>query len=191
MDTIPTIHPQVGLHIHLGVSLGALKKDALLALMPRAMPDPGDFLSPRPKAPLELGLWFCGRQKIRSLNRDHRGRDRFTDVLAFPLFCPPRIPLPRGPSPVNLGDIFICVPVAREQAASFGIGLEQEFIHLFVHGLLHLTGYDHEASPREERRMVSLEKKLVASIYQRMGWEVSDNSRKKEGTVRSGRNFYT
>jgi probable rRNA maturation factor len=115
----------------------------------------------------EITLVFCGVKKIRTLNRDFRKKDKKTDVLSFPIFSSLRKEhkefVPQGL--INLGDIFICKEVAAKQAEEFNISLEEEIVHLFIHGLLHLYGYDHEVSPKEEKLMFSLEEKLVKKTF--------------------------
>jgi probable rRNA maturation factor len=91
-----------------------------------------------------LGLELVGEDRIRALNRKHRGEDRPTDVLAFPLDGP-------GPSagPRELGDVVICsehCSDVREAA---------------VHGALHLCGYDHEA---DEGMMLELQARVMSSL---------------------------
>ena len=170
MDTIRVGHPQISIHIHtraLPISCGP---KTIRGLFSRVMPPVSDFLPPGWDYPLELGLWFCGEKKIRDLNGDFRHIRRKTDVLAFPLYDSMHNSHFLGCPLVNLGDIFICVPVAQKRAASFGISFEEEVIHLFIHGLLHLVGYDHEASPEEERRMALKEEKLLARSYGQLGW---------------------
>ncbi len=115
----------------------------------------------------EISLVFCGVKKIRSLNRQYRHKDNITDVLSFPIYSSLRKGhkefVPQGL--INLGDIFICKEVAAKQAREFNISLEREIIHLFIHGLLHLYGYDHEIGEKEEKLMFSLEEKLVKKTF--------------------------
>lgn len=85
--------------------------------------------------------------EMRELNRRYAGMDEATDVLSFE----------SGASdPANgrliLGDIVICLPIARAQAERAGHALEDELALLTVHGVLHLVGYDHTA-PDDRRRM--------------------------------------
>lgn len=113
----------------------------------------------------EVSLVFCGVKKIRSLNAAYRNKDQKTDVLSFPVFPSLR---KKGSMPqglINLGDIFICTEVAKAQASEFKISLAEEIVHLFVHGFLHLYGFDHEISKKEEKMMFSLEEKLVSKIF--------------------------
>jgi probable rRNA maturation factor len=91
--------------------------------------------------------------RIRALNRRFRGRDRVTDVLAFP---PGAGPVPPGLGRA-LGDIVIARGRARRQARAAGHDLRAELRTLALHGLLHLLGYDHE---RDRGEMARLERRL-------------------------------
>lgn len=93
-------------------------------------------------------------QEARELNREYRQKDYPTDVLSFPL----NQQLPGG---YYLGDIFICYPLAREQAQRFNIPLNNELLRLMIHGLLHLSGYDHEQDSGE---MEKLQEKLLNQL---------------------------
>lgn len=117
----------------------------------------------RPTATISVS--FVGDAAMRRLNRAHRGRDRTTDVLSFPLYEPFRAPKrgPRGATEVLLGDIVVSVDVAVRQAAAYGATLEAEIERLLVHGLLHLLGHDHEA-PHERARMERAERRLFTAI---------------------------
>lgn len=110
-----------------------------------------------------VSLLLCGDSKIRSLNREHRGKDKITDVLSFPGQEDLRIH-PSPESVVHLGDLAISIPVTRRQATEFKIGFQDEFIHLFLHGLIHLLGFDHEVSEAEEKLMESWEERAL-NIY--------------------------
>lgn len=92
-----------------------------------------------------LSVTFLGRDRMRRLNQQYRGRDRPTDVLAFALPNPGR----RGGL---VGDIYLCHWVARKEAEARNIPVEQEIIRLVVHGTLHVLGYDH---PDGEERTTS------------------------------------
>ena len=83
---------------------------------------------------LELSLVFCGDALIHELNREYRGKDQPTDVLSFPQ------ERERG----LLGDVIISVPTALRQAEAREQSLMVETEWLFLHGLLHLLGYDDE-----------------------------------------------
>ena len=106
----------------------------------------------------ELSVVLVSNQSIRKLNREWRGKDNATDVLSFPL----SLEAPPAGLPFELGEIFISVEKAAEQADSFGHDLERELAFLFVHGTLHVLGFDHE-TPEEEREMFSRQKEILDS----------------------------
>jgi probable rRNA maturation factor len=91
-----------------------------------------------------LAVELVSAQRIRGLNREHRGLDESTDVLAFPLDQ-------RGPvaGPRELGDVVIC----REDTT--------DLREAAVHGALHLCGYDHETDAGE---MLALQARVMAAI---------------------------
>jgi probable rRNA maturation factor len=91
-----------------------------------------------------LSVVLVGEQRIRELNREHRGRDRPTDVLAFPLDGTAEVAGPR-----ELGDVVICPQHCEDvdEAA--------------VHGVLHLCGYDHEADRGE---MLALQARVMETL---------------------------
>ena len=94
---------------------------------------------------------FVSDQKIRQLNRQFRGIDKATDVLSFPS---------DGPAD-ELGDIAISVETAALQAKENGLSFENEIAQLILHGLLHLSGYDHETDNGEMNRLeLRLRRKL-------------------------------
>jgi probable rRNA maturation factor len=104
-----------------------------------------------PPAP-EVSVLFCGDARMRELNRRYRGRDRSTDVLAFPA----------GPeAPDLLGDIAISVPYAAREALRRREPRAREIDRLLLHGFLHLLGYDHETDDGE---MEALEARLRARL---------------------------
>lgn len=114
-----------------------------------------------------LAVTLCGDARMRSTNREHRGKDKTTDVLSFPLQESVRSGTDvdwLAPGEVALGDLLISVPQARRQARRFGVSLEEELVHLFFHGYLHLLGYDHELSRREELVMQKHEAALLAQF---------------------------
>jgi probable rRNA maturation factor len=94
---------------------------------------------------------FCGDARMRSLNRRFRGKDRTTDVLAFPA----------EDNGGFLGDIAISVPYASRQARRAGDPPRREIDRLLLHGVLHLIGYDHETDNGE---MDELETRLRSRL---------------------------
>jgi probable rRNA maturation factor len=88
---------------------------------------------------VEVGISVVGSRKIKQLNRDFREVDEMTDVLAFPL------EEPRGPDEIlRLGEVIVCYPLARQQAARENKLVSEKVIELIEHGLRHLIGEHHE-----------------------------------------------
>ncbi len=94
----------------------------------------------------EVGITFTDDEQIRILNREHRGIDRATDVLSFPMLDNPQNPQKYDMTEENkvlLGDIVISLERAERQAEEYGHGYEREIAFLIVHSMMHLLGYDH------------------------------------------------
>ncbi len=106
----------------------------------------------------ELSVLLTDDSEIRSLNHQYRGIDRPTDVLSFSQLEGDTIPHANGP--LILGDIVISLDRAREQAKDLDVSVEEELRRLFIHGLLHLVGYDHESSMAQARKMKEMEDRL-------------------------------
>ncbi|MGH8621866.1 MAG: rRNA maturation RNase YbeY, partial [Burkholderiales bacterium] len=94
-----------------------------------------------------------GTGEARALNRQFRGTDRATNVLAFVLSERPRLE----------GDIALCAPMIAREARAQGKSAAAHYAHLLVHGLLHLQGYDHETE-RDARLMERRESRVVAGL---------------------------
>jgi probable rRNA maturation factor len=111
-------------------------------------------------AGVELSLALVDDASMRALNRDYRGIDRPTDVLAFAMA--------EGEAPERslLGDVVIAVEVARRQAAERRRPLGDELTMLLAHGLLHLLGYDH-VTKAQERTMTAKTDELVRAAAAR------------------------
>ena len=91
------------------------------------------------------------REESKNLNRQYLEKDYPTDVLSFPF----NEELPDG---FYVGDIFICYPIAEDQAKGNNVSLQEELFRLMVHGILHLQGYDHE---KDTGQMETLQAQLV------------------------------
>ena len=93
---------------------------------------------------------FVSDKSIRKLNQQFRGIDKATDVLSFP-----------ADEPGNLGDVAVSLETAVAQAKENGLAFDNEIAQLILHGLLHLSGYDHETDNGEMNRFeLRLRRKL-------------------------------
>lgn len=101
-----------------------------------------------------LSIILVDNKEIHEINKTYRNKDYPTDVISFALEDDKTMI-----SPVRvLGDIFISLDKAHEQAEAYGHSFKRELSFLMIHGLLHLLGYDHE-SKEEEEIMFSLQRK--------------------------------
>jgi len=110
----------------------------------------------------EVELLLVDAPTMQALNKEHRGIDKPTDVLSFPIEDFPHAPL---------GSIVINYALAREKADEFGHTPEDEITLLFIHGILHLLGYDHEVDQgemREKEEALILQYKLPKSLIVRV-----------------------
>lgn len=110
---------------------------------------------------VEVSLTLVDKDEIHSLNRDYRGVDRPTDVLSFPMddeIFP-------GEEDVDLilGDIVICLDIAKAQAEEYGHSLDRELSYLICHSTLHLLGYDHMEED-EKAIMRGKEKEIMKNL---------------------------
>lgn len=87
----------------------------------------------------EVSITFVDKDEIHKLNREYRKVDRPTDVLSFPMNEEFLI---EGVDSM-LGDIVICMDIAKDQAKEYDHSLEREIMYLTCHSMLHLLGYDH------------------------------------------------
>lgn len=109
----------------------------------------------------EVSLCFVDNEYMQELNSKYRNRNEPTDVLSFPQQEDSTF-LPEG-AEILLGDIIISLDRAVEQAEEEGHSLNREVAFLFVHGLLHLLGYDHEG-PGEYEKMWGKKKNLLEGL---------------------------
>ena len=109
----------------------------------------------------EISLVITGNARMRKLNKFHRGKNRVTDVLSFANNKEKFIEAPDGVE--RLGEIVICYPRAKKQAKHSEHSLEKELTTLFIHGILHLLGYDHE-NDEEEKKMKKMEGSILLKL---------------------------
>lgn len=95
---------------------------------------------------VEFNIIFVDSETIHEMNRTYRNVDRVTDVISFALEDNKTIELDHR----LLGDIYICIERAEEQAKEYGHSFLRELSFLTIHGLLHLLGYDHMEKDEEE-----------------------------------------
>ena len=111
-----------------------------------------------------VSVSFVDNKYIHKINKKYRGIDRPTDVISF-AFVDAEGNYDKilfSPGVVVLGDIYISVEKAKEQAEEYGHSLHRELSFLFVHGLLHLLGYDH-MKEEDEKIMFNLQDEILSA----------------------------
>ena len=112
----------------------------------------------------EISVTIVDDATIHELNLKHRGIDRSTDVLSFPLGENGEYDTNMDTGAKMLGDIVISIEHAYEQAEKYGHSLLRETVFLFTHGMLHLLGHDHERGPAEEKAMFELQEQIMTQL---------------------------
>lgn len=126
------------------------------------------------KGSAEISVTIVDDEAIHELNLKHRGMDKATDVLSFPLGIDGEYDINNDTGAQMLGDIVISIEHAIKQAELYGHSINREIAFLTVHSMLHLLGYDHEPGGLELVRMREKEEAVLTQL----------------GLVRSG-SYYT
>lgn len=106
-----------------------------------------------PREAEELVAVFVDEDKIRELNLNFRSKDKATDVLSF--------------SPVedsSLGELVFCIEVIQSNAKEHKLTFEQELAYMYLHGLLHLLGFEHETNEEDAKEMFDLQDSIFESL---------------------------
>ena len=112
-----------------------------------------------------ISLAFIGPNRMRKLNKKYRNKNRVTDVLAFeekglvPQSWSQELQKVQG-----LGEIVICLREVKKNSKRLNEPFEKELARVFLHGILHLLGYDHEKSEEESKKMKEKEEKYLKEI---------------------------
>ncbi len=108
----------------------------------------------------EVSILLLDDTQITGLNQEYLKREGPTDVISFPMRDDdfPEV------QPEVLGDVVISVETALRRAEARNIPLYEEVLFLLIHGILHLLGYDHEQSTREEKKMRRREAELFEQV---------------------------
>lgn len=104
-----------------------------------------------------MSVTVVSPREIHLLNLRYRGKDKPTDVLSFPGIGG------------ELGDVVLCLEIARKQAKEYGGTIEQELQRLTVHGVLHLRGYDHETNEADAKKMFTLQERILKRCHRPKG----------------------
>ncbi|MCR4661176.1 MAG: GTPase Era [Clostridia bacterium] len=121
---------------------------------------------------IDVEIEFVSKEEIQEINKEERNIDKVTDVLSFQNIEDISFPLEleKFSDEINpedntlmLGEIYICLDVAKEQANEFGHSIEREIAFLTCHGMLHLLGFDHDTKAKEEE-MMSITEEILSKV---------------------------
>ena len=108
---------------------------------------------------IELTIRFSNNLEIQSFNNLWRNKNEPTNVLAFPN----KSKITRLGSLNYLGDIIISYDKIKEESVFYNVSFKDHLMHLIIHGVLHLMGYDHD-NTNNENKMIKLEEKILKKI---------------------------
>ena len=102
---------------------------------------------------VELSIALIGPGRMRKINRRYRGKNRVTDVLAFPesKILLEKFKVGAAKKVQGLGEIVICLREVKKNAKRFNSSSEKELARVLIHGTLHLLGYDHEEAKEAKK----------------------------------------
>ena len=112
-----------------------------------------------------ISVSIIDNEEIHKINKEYRNVDRPTDVISFAFLDNDEEEKKKlkKKAIVDLGEIYISLPKAKEQAIEYGHSLERELDFLFLHGLLHLLGYDH-MKKEDEIIMFNLQDEILNAL---------------------------
>ncbi len=96
---------------------------------------------------------FLSSSEMKIINRQFRKKNKPTDILSF-----------LSVDPDSLGELLLCTDVLKAQAVRHGHSFNDEVTYMLIHGILHLLGYDHEVSQKEEKLMFCLQEKCFNGL---------------------------
>ncbi|MFD1358235.1 rRNA maturation RNase YbeY [Fictibacillus halophilus] len=110
----------------------------------------------------EVSVTIVTKERIQEINSEYRQKDAVTDVISFAMeeMGEDETEIIGGEETRFLGDIIICLDVAKEQAEEYGHSIEREMGFLAVHGFLHLLGYDH-MNEADEKAMFGRQEEIL------------------------------
>jgi probable rRNA maturation factor len=135
---------------------------------------------------VNVGMLLCGDARMQTLNHDFRGKDQATNVLSFPN-ADDGVPdgVPDGVSDTSLGDIAIAFETIAREAQALGISQHDHVAHMFVHGVIHLLGYDH-LNDEDANEMEAIEIDILRTVSITNPYEIAsdniDNIAEQAGT---------
>ena len=119
----------------------------------------------------QISITLTDNDEIQVINSEHRGIDKPTDVLSFPMLefdedgqiIDNEFEYDENGA-IMLGDIVISLERAKEQSEEYGHSLDREIAFLCAHSMLHLLGYDHVNSEEEEKIMFTKQEEILNNL---------------------------
>lgn len=106
----------------------------------------------------DLVVVLVSKNKSQKLNKLYRKKNYPTDVLSFSAEAKKQ----------GLGELVICMPIIKKQAIEYGHSVKRELETMLIHGFLHLLGYDHEKSLKDEKIMVKIQGRVLNQMQKRL-----------------------
>ncbi|HSH46429.1 MAG TPA: rRNA maturation RNase YbeY [Longimicrobiales bacterium] len=141
-----------GIHVTVEASVPAFAAVDVRAVTERAV---RATLADRDVERAEISVTLVDDAVMTAMNRQWKGRDATTDVLAFPL---------HEPHEPILGDVYLGLEQAARQAVELGEPPDRELSRLAIHGTLHVLGLDHPDEGREESKMWKHQERILATL---------------------------
>ena len=113
-----------------------------------------------------ISVVIVDKDRIHEINKTYRNVDKVTDVISFAFEDNAGI-TPDGLR--ILGEIYLCMDKAKEQAVEYGHSNKREICYLVIHGLLHLLGYDHEKE--EDKKKMRTKEEEILELYDANRWK--------------------
>lgn len=125
-----------------------------------------NVLSDEKNKEADLSIAFVGQGRMRKINKRYRGKNRVTDVLAFPesKILLDKFKVGSVQKTENLGEIIICLREVNKNAKKYDSVPEKELARVLIHGILHLLGHDHEKEETEAKKMKEKENYYLSQI---------------------------
>lgn len=105
--------------------------------------------------PKPFSVTIVSKRTIKKINKEYRNKNNVTDVISFSF-------VENNTDQFLLGDIYICIKRAIKQSEKYNHSIKRELSFLFVHGLLHILGFDHE-NKKDEKIMFDYQNKILES----------------------------
>ncbi|HEX7854310.1 MAG TPA: rRNA maturation RNase YbeY [Sphingobium sp.] len=117
-------------------------------------------------ASFELSLRLTDDAEVQALNATYRNKDKPTNVLSFPMLQPGFMEATgmADDGEILVGDVVLAYQTCAREAAEKGVSVEDHAVHLMIHGVLHLFGYDHVGDEAEAREMEEMETRALALL---------------------------